>query len=312
MIFKINPSFVLPRCLPARSLGCLSVCLFIVPIWSRINFTPLFVPFAVGVGGKRRGVKRDRQREGRKLVGEMDWKRGEWFDSGRRGATVRLFVFAGVPWGFHFESSITVGDQSQLNSSGEDAARWKKTKKQPKQKSETEDAMRSQRERGADCPILDLEYQISLHVRNNVHTTRQIRSNEIISRQVVLNTILHFRVKEMDLEFIILLSLLHKHIPSFKTVWHKPDRIARRADRIICIADKNTHKIATWICRPVTPTLSSDARRKSDGEPEGWGFAGLVGFEPGGGEGGGGSGRSVNAFWCYPTRDPKDNAQTKG
>lgn len=53
MIFKINPSFVLPRCLPARSLGCLSICLFIVPIWSRINFTPLFVPFAVG---SERGV----------------------------------------------------------------------------------------------------------------------------------------------------------------------------------------------------------------------------------------------------------------
>lgn len=67
MIFKINPSFVLPR-----SLGCLSVCLFIVPIWSRINFTPLFVPFAVGVGGKRRGElreigrreKRKRERKG--------------------------------------------------------------------------------------------------------------------------------------------------------------------------------------------------------------------------------------------------------
>lgn len=100
MIFKINPSFVLPRCLPARSLGCLSVCLFIVPIWSRINFTPLFVPFAVGVGGKRRGVKRDRQREGREGASGRDGGpkgRGEWFDSGRRGATVRLFVFARVP-----------------------------------------------------------------------------------------------------------------------------------------------------------------------------------------------------------------------
>lgn len=72
MIFKINPSFVLPHCLPARSPGCLSVCLFIVPIWSRINFTPLFVPFAVGVGGKRRRVKRDRQKEGREGVSRRD------------------------------------------------------------------------------------------------------------------------------------------------------------------------------------------------------------------------------------------------
>lgn len=45
--------------------------------------------------------------------------------------------------------------------------------------------------------------------------------------------------------------------------------IARRADCIICIADKNTRKIATWIRRTVTPALSSDARRKSDGGPQG-------------------------------------------
>lgn len=37
-------------------------------------------------------------RERREPGGEMvDRKRGEWFDSGRRGATVRLFVFTGVP-----------------------------------------------------------------------------------------------------------------------------------------------------------------------------------------------------------------------
>lgn len=123
----ILPLCCLAACPLARSLGCLSACLFIVPIWSRINFTPLFVPLAVGVEGKRRGVKRDRVRgegEERELVGATgrSGRRGEWFDSGRRGATVRLFVFAGVPWGFHFESSITAGDQSQLNSSDEDVA----------------------------------------------------------------------------------------------------------------------------------------------------------------------------------------------
>lgn len=63
----------LPRCLPVRPLGCLSVCLFIVPIWSRINFTPLFVPFAVRLGeGKRRGVKRDSGGKGEEGVSRND------------------------------------------------------------------------------------------------------------------------------------------------------------------------------------------------------------------------------------------------
>lgn len=43
----------------------------------------------------------------------------------------RRFVFLSLPMyrgGFHFESSITAGDQSQLNSSDEYAARYKKKK----------------------------------------------------------------------------------------------------------------------------------------------------------------------------------------
>lgn len=63
----------LPRCLLVRPLGCLSVCLFIVPIWSRINFTPLFVPFAVrSVEGKRSGVKRDSDEKGEEGVSRSD------------------------------------------------------------------------------------------------------------------------------------------------------------------------------------------------------------------------------------------------
>lgn len=98
MIFKINPAFVLPRWLPARSLGCLSACLFIVPIWSRINFTPLFVSLAVGVGGKRRGVKRDREGgKGEETVSRSDGE-GQEGESGlipEEGE--RRFVFLSLP-----------------------------------------------------------------------------------------------------------------------------------------------------------------------------------------------------------------------
>lgn len=67
MIFKINPSFVRA----SRLLDCLSVCLFIAPIWSRMNFTPLFVPsvsrfvnhWAAGRRSPEHRWKREEKRE---------------------------------------------------------------------------------------------------------------------------------------------------------------------------------------------------------------------------------------------------------
>ena len=50
--------------------------------------------------------------------------------------------------GFHFESSITVGDQSQLNSSGEDAAVWRKKKNEKKKKGELQSVKKTSRRRG--------------------------------------------------------------------------------------------------------------------------------------------------------------------
>jgi len=88
----------LAGCPLARSAVCLPACLFIVPIWSRINFTPLFVSLAVGVGGKRRGVKRDREGgKGEETVSRSDGE-GQEGESGlipEEGE--RRFVFLSLP-----------------------------------------------------------------------------------------------------------------------------------------------------------------------------------------------------------------------
>lgn len=137
MIFKINPSFVLPHCLPVHSLVRLSVCLsFYRTDMESYKFYSIIRLVRGGFGSKRRGVKRDREgeQEGRQREKEKGVKegvkpeereRGEWFDSGRRE---RQFVFLSPPEyreAFIPNPQSPAGDQSQLNSSDENAVRKK-------------------------------------------------------------------------------------------------------------------------------------------------------------------------------------------
>lgn len=121
------------------------------------------------------GEKRERERNRQKR-----WRRSERGESGlipEEGE--RRFVFLSLPMyrgGFHFESSITAGDQSQLNSSDECAARYKKKRK-------TRKAARAKSREGGEakdaaevsvpmrCSISELTcYSKSLNYKYNILT----------------------------------------------------------------------------------------------------------------------------------------------
>lgn len=120
---------ILPLC--RLAVVRVSVCLFIVPIWSRINFTPLYS--SLNAEGKSES---ERARRVVCAVHGRERKRKRWGAGGFRKLSGFHFLFlCGFEpppppcahctaraqqrqRGFHFESSITACDQSQLNSRG--------------------------------------------------------------------------------------------------------------------------------------------------------------------------------------------------